>query len=406
MNKNQAGQIIYFQMLIASSQLAFTGTPTGTFAGDNGSDAACTGTFTAVGSTGKFSYAPTQAETNFDVVAFSFVGTLATPITRSFDTVNSTLLGAYPALGIIDSGTAQAATSTTLQLRSAAAFADGTLVGAVLTAFGTTQGYWQSRVINSNVSSTDTATVDAWNVTPSGTVTYVLFASPPASASLLPNVNTSTISANAVNASALATDAVTEIQAGLGTTANQSTIISGIAAVQADTDNIQTRLPTSLVSGRIDASVGAMATDVITSGALAASAVTEIQTGLPTATAVAAIQTDTDDIQSRLPAALVGGRMDSSTGAMAANTLTASALATDAVTEIVTAMLTTVMTESYAADGAAMTMAQALFLMQQSIGDFSISGTSLLVKKLDGATTAATYTLNDATNPTSRTRTS
>lgn len=43
---------------------------------------------------------------------------------------------------------------------------------------------------------------------------------------------------------------------------------------------------------------------------------------------------DTNDIQARLPAALVSGRMDASVGAMAANTLTASALAADAVTEI------------------------------------------------------------------------
>ena len=55
-----------------------------------------------------------------------------------------------------------------------------------------------------------------------------------------------------------------------------------IASVQADTDNLQTRIPAALVSGRIDASVGAMATDTLTSGALAASAVTEIQTGLST----------------------------------------------------------------------------------------------------------------------------
>jgi hypothetical protein len=46
------------------------------------------------------------------------------------------------------------------------------------------------------------------------------------------------------------------------------------------------------------------------------------------------IQEDTENIQSRLPAALVSGRMDASVGAMAANTLTASALATDAVGEI------------------------------------------------------------------------
>lgn len=39
-------------------------------------------------------------------------------------------------------------------------------------------------------------------------------------------------------------------------------------------------------------------------------------------------------LQTRIPAALVGGRMDASVGAMAANTVTASALAADAVAEI------------------------------------------------------------------------
>lgn len=70
----------------------------------------------------------------------------------------------------------------------------------------------------------------------------------------------------------------------------------------------------------------------------------------------------------------------------------------------VTDILTTQMTESYAADGTAPTLAQALFLIQQSIGDFSISGTTITVKKLDGSSTAATYTLDSSTLPTSRTR--
>jgi hypothetical protein len=51
-------------------------------------------------------------------------------------------------------------------------------------------------------------------------------------------------------------------------------------------------------------------------------------------TEVAAVQTDVDDIQARLPAALVDGRIDASVGAMAANTVTASALAADAVAEV------------------------------------------------------------------------
>lgn len=66
-----------------------------------------------------------------------------------------------------------------------------------------------------------------------------------------------------------------------------------LTTIQADLDNIQTRLPATLVSGRIDASVGAMAAGVVTAAsiatnaidadALAADAVTEIGTGVITA---------------------------------------------------------------------------------------------------------------------------
>ncbi len=68
-------------------------------------------------------------------------------------------------------------------------------------------------------------------------------------------------------------------------------------------------------------------------------------------------------------------------------------------------ILTTAMTEDYAADGVAGSISQVLFLLQSMIGDFSIAGTTITAKKLDGSTTAATYTLDDGTNPTSRTRT-
>ena len=46
---------------------------------------------------------------------------------------------------------------------------------------------------------------------------------------------------------------------------------------------------------------------------------------------IALVQADTDNMQTRLPAALVGGRMDSSVGAMAAGVVTAAAIATGAV---------------------------------------------------------------------------
>jgi hypothetical protein len=50
------------------------------------------------------------------------------------------------------------------------------------------------------------------------------------------------------------------------------------------------------------------------------------------------VETDTQDIQARLPAALVSGRIDASAGAMAADVLTAAALAADAVAELADAI--------------------------------------------------------------------
>jgi len=70
----------------------------------------------------------------------------------------------------------------------------------------------------------------------------------------------------------------------------------------------------------------------------------------------------------------------------------------------IAAIFTTALTESYAADGATGTPAQILYLIQQAITEFAISSTTKTIKRLDGSTTAATETLDDATSPTSITR--
>lgn len=64
-------------------------------------------------------------------------------------------------------------------------------------------------------------------------------------------------------------------------------------------------------------------TNWLTADGLAADAVTEIQSGLSTAAALATVQADTDDIQARLPAALVGGKMDSDATAISGDTVAA-----------------------------------------------------------------------------------
>lgn len=104
-------------------------------------------------------------------------------------------------------------------------------------------------------------------------------------------------------------------------------------------------------------------------------------------TAAAAIQAKTD----LLPAspAAVGSAMTLTSGER---------------TSIADATRARQLTESYAADGVAPTLEQAVFAIMQGVLEFGIVGTTLSVRKLDKATAAQTFTLDSATAPTSRTR--
>lgn len=97
--------------------------------------------------------------------------------------------------------------------------------------------------------------------------------------------------------------------------------------------NVVNAAGTAWNSGSIGAST--LAADTLTAAKVAADVTTEITSGLATSANVTSAQ---NTITALLPSALVSGRMDASVGAMAANTMTASALATDAVTEIVNAI--------------------------------------------------------------------
>jgi hypothetical protein len=98
------------------------------------------------------------------------------------------------AAAVIASGTAQSATGTTLVLASATSFADDLVIGATVVITGGSAGVGQSRTIVDWVNTTDTATIDAWTVTPTGTITYTVFATPPASATNVPPVNVTQVS--------------------------------------------------------------------------------------------------------------------------------------------------------------------------------------------------------------------
>lgn len=443
MKKNVAGQKIGAQLIDASTGAAFTGAVTVAVTVDAGTQATGSvgsGACTHEGN-GYHTYAPSQAETNGDLVAFTFYGTGALPVTVQVYpvavsaggrpdvnvgemTTNVVDAGALASnavaeiakrLGVQHSGTCQAgSTSTTVVLAPNASSVDDYYNGQIV-ALTEWTGLGQARRILDYVGSTRTATVAAWATTPDNTTEYSLLET---AAYTIAEIQSGLATASALatvagyvdtEVAAIQADVTTllsrlssaragyldNLSAGAVATASNLATLTGyvdteVAAIQADVTtllgrltalragyldnlsagavaqasalatvagyvdteiaNIQSRLPAALVSGRMDASVGAVAAGAITasgiaadaigSSQLAASAVTEIQTGLATSAAVGAIQTDVDDIQARLPAALVSGRIDASVGAMAANTLTASALASDAVTEMQTGLAT------------------------------------------------------------------
>ena len=68
--------------------------------------------------------------------------------------------------------------------------------------------------------------------------------------------------------------------------------------------------------------------------------------------------------------------------------------------------LNAVVAESYAADTAAATPAQLLYMIWSRMAESSVVTTTLTAKKLDGSTEAMVFTLDSATDPTSITRAS
>lgn len=208
------------------------------------------------------------------------------------DTLESWLdgtAGAYPELGIFDQGTAQSATATTLVLRAATPFgSDDACLGCTLMAFGSTQGYWQARLITDYTTADDTATVETWDVTPSGTITYKVFGTAPSSSSSPPT------------AAAIADAVWDEAQADHVAAGSFGETATEIAAILVDTGTtLDGRIPAALVSGRMDVSVGAMAANVMTAAAAAADLTTELQSGLATAAALATVDTVVDAIQAK-----------------------------------------------------------------------------------------------------------
>jgi hypothetical protein len=148
MKKNVAGQNIGCQMVSATDGSAFTGAVTVYVTGDAGTQAAGSvgaGACTHEGN-GYHTYAPAQAETNYDLIAFTFIGTGAVPATvqvypsfpqtgDSYAEVTSGTYGLSAIKGYVDgveSSLAAGVTVTTNNDKTGYSLANGAITAAVI----------------------------------------------------------------------------------------------------------------------------------------------------------------------------------------------------------------------------------------------------------------------------------
>jgi hypothetical protein len=154
-----------------------------------------------------------------------------------------------------------------------------------------------------------------------------------------------------------------------------TTLQGELDGIQADTEDIQSKIGSPVVSLAAD---------------------------------IAAIEAQTDDIGAGgagLSAIPWNAAWDAEVQSEVTDALNAYDPPTKAETDAAAlAAFTTALTESYASDGAAFTPAQALFMLWALLAERGISGTTLTASKLDGTTAAMTFTLDSATTPNTQTR--
>lgn len=344
MKKNVASQVVGAQMITAADGTAFTGSVTCYVTGDGGTQAAGSvgsGACTHEGN-GFHTYAPAQAETNYDHVAFTFIGTGAIPVTVQIYPGFPQTGDNYARLGA-PAGASVAADIAAVKSDTAAILTDTGTSGVLISA-GTGSG--QLDVTSGRIKADTVYFGGAAGTFASGR----------------PEVNATHFGGTAgtfsigagildVNAQYLQGDTpVTTVATGVyesdpAVYNTASTFGALFNSVLADTNELQTdwadggRLDllldgassagdpwtTSLPGAYTGTQAGKILSDILT------------DTGTTLQAELDGIQADTEDIQSRLPAALVGGRMDASVGAMAANVVTAASTAADFITEIQTA---------------------------------------------------------------------
>lgn len=362
--KNTSGQFVHFQGVDATTGGIKTGVTWTMRRCIDGTFAAGGGTVTEDGTTGWYKCALAQADTNGNNIGFNFTGTGAVP-----QTVNIITDGSPPDVNLKNA----AGTAVTLDSNNVLNVSTKYLAGTALT----------GRDIGASVllsTGTGTGQLDFTSgVVKANAVQWLGTACSTPTVAGVPNVNCKTWND-------LATVALPLVP----TTAGRTLDVSATGEAGVDWANVGSPTTSLALTGTTVGVLGDLSSTMKTSVQTAADAAVTANSLVNAIagyidTEVAAIKAKTDNLPAS-PAA-VGSAM----------TLTS---AYDF------AKGTAAMTESYATLHSAPSPAQALFEIRSLLAEKSVATTTLTTKKIDGSTTAGSYTLNDATAPTSITRAS
>ena len=199
-------------------------------------------------------------------------------------------------------------------------------------------------------------------------------------------ITAAAIAADAIGASELAADAVSEIAAAISIP-SAATIADAVWDEDATAHQTQGTFGQAIGDPAADANTiyGAVVTGA--TGATIAADIITIDDFLDTE--IAAIKTVTD-AQGATGSGLTAIPWNASWDA-------------EVQSEVQDALDAT-LADSVPADGTRPSIAQALYMLVQFMTERAVSGTTVTVKKVDGSTSLMTFTLNDATTPTSITR--
>lgn len=312
---------VLFPLLDADGDLV-TGasTPDSERSIDQGTFADCTNEMTEIATNSGVYY--------LDLTATETTGKTVVVIAKSATAgmKTTTLVIPIKRMPILRSGTAQAGAGSTITLDSGASAKNGAYAGMYIQCSNNSpsnvQG--QTRKIISYVGSTKVATVEAaWGTNPSSATTFDI---------LVPEtVNDAAFMGAEFADWAIAGTPKVDVGGWLGT-APTAPLTAGNVVADVKKWN-GTAVPAEHTAGYPIVTVkDGTGTGEIDTASGVVLAKDHLGAALATASALATVQADTDDIQTRIPAALVSGRIDASVGAMAANVLTATAINADAIT--------------------------------------------------------------------------